>query len=77
MSWSTGMLRGVQDDEVLIEIPEGTIGLQFDWLADAKLVLTDSLIAESLKAKKASEIDETQFDDIETEEMPDMRETEQ
>jgi len=72
-----GMLRGVENDEVLIEIPEGTIGLQFEWLADAKLVLTDSLIAESLKAKKASEIDETQFDDIETEEMPDMRETEQ
>jgi ribosome maturation factor RimP len=33
---------------VLIEIPEGTIGLAFDWLTDAKLVLTDDLIAESL-----------------------------
>lgn len=53
-----GELAGVQDDEVLIEIPEGTIGLQFDWLTDAKLVLTDALIAESLAARKAQGFDE-------------------
>lgn len=47
-----GELRGVQDGEILIEIPEGVVGLQFDWLADAKLVLTDELIAESLKARE-------------------------
>ena len=53
---------------MLIEIPEGTIGLEFDWLTDAKLVLTDALIAESLAARKAQgfeegEFDETEFDD--------------
>jgi ribosome maturation factor RimP len=71
-----GMLAGVEGDEVLIEIQEGsetiTIGLQFDWLSDAKLILTDDLIAEMLRQKKVSgqisdkEIDTSQFDDIET-----------
>lgn len=60
-----GVLAGVEDDEVLINLDEGTIGLKFDWLADAKLTLTDDLIREMLKARKASEIDETKFDDIE------------
>ncbi len=67
-----GALAGVEGDEVLIEIEEGgeavTIGLQFDWLSDAKLVLTDALIDEMLRARKASgAFDETQFDEIETE----------
>jgi ribosome maturation factor RimP len=66
-----GMLAGVEGEEVLIEIEEGgqpvTIGLQFEWLSDAKLILTDELISEMLRQKKASGlIDETQFDDIET-----------
>ena len=52
---------------MLIEIPEGIIGLQFDWLSDAKLVMTDELIAASLKAQKARPVDETKFDEIETE----------
>jgi ribosome maturation factor RimP len=65
-----GILRGIEDDEVLIEIVEGketlTIGLKFDWLSDAKLILTDELIAEMLRQKKASgAIDETEFDEIE------------
>ena len=43
--------------------------MQFDWLSDAKLVLTDDLIKEMLRQRKASgAIDETDFDDIETEE---------
>ena len=55
---------------MLIEIVEGketvTIGLKFDWLSDAKLILTDELIAEMLRQKKASGIvDEAQFDEIE------------
>jgi ribosome maturation factor RimP len=67
-----GVLAGVEENEVLIEIEEGsetlTIGLQFDWLSDAKLILTDELIAEMLRARKASgAIDESQFDEIETE----------
>ena len=61
-----GMLRGTEGDEVLIEIEEGTIGLKFDWLADAKLILTDELITEMLRQKKATgEVDEAAFDDIE------------
>ncbi|MFN4056641.1 MAG: ribosome maturation factor RimP [Roseinatronobacter sp.] len=67
-----GILAGVEDDEVLIEIEEGgepvTIGLKFDWLTDAKLILTDELIAEMLRTRKAAGvIDESQFDEIETE----------
>ncbi|WP_095587753.1 ribosome maturation factor RimP [Actibacterium ureilyticum] len=66
-----GILRGTEDGEVLIEIEDQgepvTIGLQFDWLSDAKLVLTDELIREMLKQRKAAGIvDEDQFDDIET-----------
>lgn len=60
-----GQLGGTDSDEVLIAIEEGTIGLKFDWLADAKLVLTDELIRDVLKSRKdAGEIDETQFDEV-------------
>ncbi|MGB0505084.1 MAG: ribosome maturation factor RimP [Pikeienuella sp.] len=61
-----GELRGVQDGEILIEIEEGVIGLNFDMLSDAKLVLTDELIAESLRARKTSAPDPAKFDEIET-----------
>ncbi len=65
-----GNLSGAEGDEVLIEIEEHgtevTIGLRFDWLSDAKLILTDDLIAEMLRQKKASgDFDETEFDEIE------------
>lgn len=63
-----GELRGIEDNEVLIEIPQGIIGLQFDWLSDAKLVLTDDLIADSLKARKDAGFGEAAFDEIQTEE---------
>ena len=69
-------LETLEGDEVLIELEEGketvTIGLQFDWLSDAKLILTDDLIAEMLRQKKADpafdasafdEIDETEGDE--------------
>jgi len=67
-----GVLAGIEGDEVLINIEvaggeEQTIGLKFDWLSDAKLILTDELITEMLRQKKTSELDETQFDTIETE----------
>ena len=66
-----GVLQGVEDGEILIEIEEQggpvTIGLQFDWLSDAKLVLTDELIRDVLKARKdAGQVDEKQFDEIQT-----------
>ncbi len=65
-----GTLAGVEGEEVLIALDEGKetviIGLQFDWLSDAKLILTDELITEMLRQKKASGvIDEAQFDEIE------------
>lgn len=65
-----GTLQGTEGDEVLIEIEECgeplTIGLKFDWLSDAKLILTDDLIAEMLRQRKASGvIDESKFTDIE------------
>lgn len=63
-----GVLAGVEGDEVLLNVEEGTIGLHYDWLSDAKLVLTDELIKEMLKQRKdAGIIDETQFDEIEEE----------
>ena len=61
-----GQLRGVEDGEVLIDIAEGTVGLKLEWLSDAKLVMTDELIAESLRARKAAGVDVTKFDEIET-----------
>ncbi|QGY00105.1 ribosome maturation factor RimP [Roseovarius faecimaris] len=62
-----GELAGTDGDEVLINIEEGTIGLKFDWLVEAKLVLTDELIRDMLKARKdAGEISEEQFDEIQT-----------
>ena len=64
-----GEVAGTEGCEVLIDIDEGTIGLKFDWLAEAKLVLTDDLIREMLRQRKAAGIvDETQFDEILTDE---------
>ena len=60
-----GELAGIEGDEVLINVAEGTIGLKFDWLTDAKLVLTDGLITEMLRQRKASgAVDESKFDEI-------------
>ncbi len=66
-----GQLRGAESDEVLVEIDidgqPATIGLKFDWLSEAKLVLTDDLIRDVLKARKdAGAVDEKQFDEIQT-----------
>ncbi|WP_299045059.1 ribosome maturation factor RimP [uncultured Tateyamaria sp.] len=62
-----GVLAGVEDDEVLINVAEGTIGLKFEWLSDAKLVLTDELIKEMLRQRKAAGVlNEDDFDEIET-----------
>ncbi|MDW4498029.1 ribosome maturation factor RimP [Sulfitobacter sp. D35] len=64
-----GELAGVEGDEVLINVTEGTIGLRFEWLSEAKLVLTDELIKEMLRQRKASgALDETKFDEIQTDE---------
>lgn len=68
-----GELAGTEGDEVLINIDDQgetvTIGLKFDWLSDAKLVLTDELINEMLRQRKAAgTLNEDAFDEIETEE---------
>lgn len=68
-----GELAGTEEDEVLINIEDQgetvTIGLKFDWLSDAKLVLTDDLIKEMLRQRKeAGTLNEDAFDEIETEE---------
>ena len=73
-----GILSGVEGNEVLIDIDEGTIGLEFDWLADAKLVLTDELITESLRRSK-KKFREEDYDEVietgeETEDGSDMKE---
>ncbi len=63
-----GMLAGVEGDEVLIGIEEGgaevVIGLKFDWIADAKLILTDDLVAEMLRQRKATLPAEGSYDEI-------------
>jgi len=62
-----GQLAGVEGDEVLVNIDQGTIGLKFDWLSEAKLVLSDELIREMLRQRKAAgTLDEDKFDKIET-----------
>jgi ribosome maturation factor RimP len=84
-----GILAGTEGDEVLITLPEGpdgelTIGLQFEWLSDAKLILTDELIAEMLRQRKQAgiidpdmfdEIDETEGDEDAGEDTPDAAPT--
>jgi ribosome maturation factor RimP len=69
-----GTLGGVEDGEVLLEIPEGTIGLAFDMISDAKLVLTDALVAESLAGRKARGVDPEAFDEVVTEDASDEEE---
>ena len=75
-----GILAGTEGTEVLIEIDEGTIGLEFDWLSDAKLILTDELITESLRRSKKrfreEDYDEVieSDDDNEAEDGSDMKE---
>ena len=63
-----GILAGISDDEVLINLEEGTVGLEFNWLSDARLILSDDLIKQILKKKntKTTILNEENFDKIET-----------
>ena len=65
-----GVLAGIEGNEVLINMEEGTIGLEFDWLGEAKLVMTDDLVREMLRQRKAATVDETKFDKIEADDAP-------
>jgi ribosome maturation factor RimP len=73
-----GVLAGTEGYEVLIDVDQGTIGLKFEWLVDAKLVLTDELVAESLKRSKRpfraadyDEVNETSDEDSDEDDKPD------
>lgn len=48
-----GVLAGVEDEDVLLDMDgeDETTLIPFDWIADAKLVLTDALIEADLKAR--------------------------
>ncbi len=50
-----GTLGGLKADKIQLDTPEGRIGLDFNALSGAKLMLTDALIAQSLKAQKNPE----------------------
>ena len=65
-----GVLAGIDGDEVLINLDEGTIGLQFEWLSEAKLVLSDDLIKQMMKQRKTASLDENKFDEIEADDGP-------
>jgi ribosome maturation factor RimP len=48
-----GILRGIEGEDVLVEEEEGAVvRLPFDLIEEARLVLTDELIAESLKRER-------------------------
>ncbi len=61
-----GILAGVDGTEILLNLNNGdTIGLDFDWVAEAKLILNDELIRESLKrGSDRKEIKQSEFDEI-------------
>ena len=68
-----GILAGTNGSEIMINVDEGTIGLEFEWLAEAKLILTDELIKEMLKQRKINQnFDEKKFDKIETESLEEI-----
>jgi len=50
-----GVLAGVEDDNVLLDIAgeDETALIPFDWIDSAKLMMSDALIAESLRRSKA------------------------
>lgn len=62
-----GELRGIADGVLTIATDTGDSAIPFAALTDAKLVLTDELIAATLKAQKDKGFDETKFDEIEVE----------
>lgn len=63
-----GILAGIEDENVLIDLEgeEDTALIPFAMIDNAKLILTDDLIRESLRAAKAAEAAETRTDDPET-----------
>jgi len=60
-----GMLAGIEDDNVLMDLKgeDDTAVIPFDWIADAKLVMTDALVEASLKARGLIEGEDGQADE--------------
>lgn len=63
-----GQLEGLEDGEVRLEVDldqigRQVIGLPLDMIADARLVLTDELVRESLRRSKADKRDRTGHED--------------
>ena len=68
-----GILAGTNGSEIMINVDEGTIGLEFEWLAEAKLILTDELIKEMLKQRKINQnFNEKKYYTIETESLEEI-----
>ena len=61
-------MAGINGPEILINLEAGTIGLEFDWLAEAKLVLTDQLLKEMLKQRKINQ----NFDELDTQRLEEI-----
>lgn len=60
-----GLLAGTEDGNVLLDMDgeDETTLIPFDWIADAKLVLTDALIEADLKARGGSAPSQTEGDE--------------
>lgn len=60
-----GVVEGFEDGAAVVALDSGeTARLPFEALADAKLVLTDELIAASLKAQEDKGFDPSRFDEV-------------
>jgi ribosome maturation factor RimP len=57
-----GVIKAVEGDEIVLAGEHGETRLKFSALSDARLVLTDKLIAEDLKRAKAAEAAEQNAD---------------
>ena len=62
----SGVLRGVQDNEIILELSELTIGLNFDWIDEANLYVSFDEILKNAKYEKTKILNEDAFDEIET-----------
>ena len=60
-----GVLRGFREGEILLEMVEGTIGLNFDWITEAYLSISVEKILKDSKYEKTDELSELEFDKIE------------
>ena len=60
-----GVLRGISKNEILLEVIEGIIGLNFDWIDEASLSISIEKILKESKLDKTHSLNENEFDKIE------------